>query len=256
MNLEGGMRSKDSDSDTFECIQCGTIVPLSANVCPACGLEIYPADISEDINKDPAKLDIVSFDKLQESIPYHIDYSFIFKWILANIVGEYVAQIMGVLLFRAFYPQASTYVIATIPIFWAVFGILLGLAQWFVLRDRIPARWWMWILATAVGALVGAILIRILNRSGVMLGIGSLILVGATIGLAQYQILGRRFMGARWWILTVTVGWVVDQELTTVHNLMFDFLSEIAFSVITGFVIAWIIQHPISNIKPPNTSAT
>jgi predicted amidophosphoribosyltransferase len=37
-----------SSPDTFACVRCGAPVPVSAAKCPACGLEVYPAESSID----------------------------------------------------------------------------------------------------------------------------------------------------------------------------------------------------------------
>ena len=89
------------------------------------------------------------------------DWNIWFQWILANAIGETVGlggtlvisallllnaqKTMGVLPAAALAVLAGTF----------IEGITVGTAQWLVLRRPMKSiRWWVWVLATAIGAFV------------------------------------------------------------------------------------------------------
>ena len=100
-----------------------------------------------------------------------------------------------------------------------VFGGVVGLAQWLVLRRRIRAGWWA--LATCAGWGLSGVLSGF-NSGGSVSTIGpdagplppilyapvAFSLVVFLLGSAQWLVLRREFVGAAWWLLA-NVGGIV-----------------------------------------------
>lgn len=107
--------------------------------------------------------------------------------------------------------------LATLAVVGAVLGTILGLAQWLVLRGRIPHSN-SWIPATAIGSAIGwsiglmATFVFIgesttslessLLRSSVLGGA-----IGVALGLAQWVVLRRFNHAANAWLLASPLGW-------------------------------------------------
>ncbi|PSB22199.1 CHAT domain-containing protein [Phormidesmis priestleyi ULC007] len=99
-------------------------------------------------------------------------------------------------------------------------GILVGLAQWLVLRKLItrPNRW---VFATGVGWALGRILAALIFSNATDYSMGSILAVifgtpftFALLGLAQWFFLKERFADARWWIFATTVGGTIGVALS------------------------------------------
>ena len=106
--------------------------------------------------------------------------------------------------------------------FGAVFGILLGIAQWLVLRRHVS---WSgrWRLFTAVGGAasfaiaVAIVIIFLPYRSGFIFGsfdtefmaatvLGIVIVIGASLGIAQWFVLRWKISGSGLWVLASAAG--------------------------------------------------
>lgn len=88
-------------------------------------------------------------------------------------------------------------------------SMVTALLQYFVLRQRgINARWW--ILATAVGLVVGKAIENKLLQAGGLFGdadfVPFVIAVSAAVGTAQWLALRRHIPRSGWWILVNVVG--------------------------------------------------
>jgi hypothetical protein len=193
---------------------------------------------------------------------------FIFKWILATGVGDLLAASISVIITWLSARSTNLTTGSTILIFGTTYGVILGTAQWLVIRNRIhPTHWWMWILATIIGTIIGSAIIKSRDLSGFW----SFVASGSTIGFAQYLILRRRFIHTGWWIIIYSVGWVasqaatllVEQGIVGVPSLFFQiinawliiFILEFVFAAITGFTLAWIFQYPIQEETTPHQTS-
>ncbi len=77
-----------------------------------------------------------------------------------------------------------------------VYGAMLGLAQWFVLRHRFRAAGW-WIAATAAGVVVDSSLF------------GGSLATGLVVGSAQWLYLRRQLSRAGWWLPASVLGFAL-----------------------------------------------
>jgi len=105
-------------------------------------------------------------------------------WMLASAVGAYVAFLL-----------LSVVVLGNAVLIYATAGLLIGIAQWLVLRRRIPRAGW-WIAASALGYVAG-------GAAAIAAGAGINALVGQldpttanVLGHTAPNLLGGVFYGA------------------------------------------------------------
>ncbi|MDJ0556474.1 MAG: hypothetical protein QNJ68_18945 [Microcoleaceae cyanobacterium MO_207.B10] len=143
-------------------------------------------------------------------------------------------------------------------------GAIVGLGQWFVLRNRIfRARWWVvvnivaWILigASSLGALgwiaprTEQIWLRLFH------GLINGAVVGAVLGLGQWFVLRRQVYREEWWIvanilawgLGLSLGWAIGGFIYGTINLFIAevvglFVTWFFVAVVTGFVLMRSLQ--------------
>jgi len=122
----------------------------------------------------------------------------------------------------------------------AVNGIVSGITQWIVLRNRIRGAGW-WLLASIGGGLVsGVVSLAVEAVAGVdelVAGIIAGAVRGVIAGTAQWFLLENQVHHAGWWILASTVGGSLGWMLV---------MTKVLVDAITGFVLANLLQRPIS----------
>ena len=140
-------------------------------------------------------------------------------------------------------------------------GILLGLAQWLVLRPYISKSHY-WILNHAVGWVVGFTLglfvVQLLSKTplGMLLGFISF---GLIVALFQYPVLRREIPHLITWIIANVTGWTLGAYLSLLAGGVFfqkamptTFTSVLVTVGITGLVagaitalaLIWIVRQP------------
>jgi hypothetical protein len=123
-------------------------------------------------------------------------------------------------------------------------GAFIGAGQWLLLRGRVRRSGW-WIVATAAGLWLGAIVA--FRAVGMQLPIGQLDLllagagVGLCLGLAQLPVLRADWRRSLIWLLVSALGWlclaaVVGQSLDRTSDLLALGAVPAAF---TGLALAW-----------------
>jgi hypothetical protein len=97
----------------------------------------------------------------------------------------------------------STYLLAP------VMGIVTGAVQYGLLRPILPRMGW-WVPATTGGWLLGMFLVAACIQLHWMVPAQmdlTFLLMGLSIGLAQWPVLRRRLPGAGWWPVASLLGW-------------------------------------------------
>jgi len=147
-------------------------------------------------------------------------------WLLAHVVAFTIGGVLGGAVLRAleqpYYDRLSSALEAgliqagSLAASMAIFGSIVGTAQWLVLRRTLAAAWWA--PATCLGWGMGGILMGF-TAGGSVSSIGpdegpipplltTLVvppLVVLLLGVVQWLILRREFEGAGWWpIVNVT----------------------------------------------------
>jgi hypothetical protein len=88
-------------------------------------------------------------------------------------------------------------------------GLVIGAVQYGILRRTLPRMGW-WAPATVCGWLLGALLTviadRLQGRDPIDIKLAFLLL-GLSIGFAQWLLLRRRLSAAGWWIAANLLGW-------------------------------------------------
>lgn len=105
-------------------------------------------------------------------------------WMLASAVGAYVAFLL-----------LSVVVLSNALLIYATAGLLIGIAQWLVLRNRVPRAGW-WIAASALGYVAGGAA-ALAAGAGLNAAVGQLSpTVANALGHTAPNLLGGLFYGA------------------------------------------------------------
>lgn len=159
-------------------------------------------------------------DSTSEQTTTSIDWGFLFQWVLANTLG----WIAGWFLLGDF-----------------GVGVLVGAAQWVVLRQLVT-KTGGWILLTTAGWLAGVALIV----SGVLLAPGPDLItsmlagavIGAWVGLAQWFVLRQWVQLAGVWIFINLVAWA-----TAFSGFFGSLMAGTVLGVFTGLVLDWLLRN-------------
>jgi hypothetical protein len=121
-------------------------------------------------------------------------------------------------------------------------GILVGVLQWLVLRNKLE-RAGRWVLASLGAASILGIFvfgIGIINKDiGWIVGTG---LLGTVAGVLQWMVLRGQVRRAGWWILASTMGWLVG--IPAGEMVGWNGLGA-AHGIITGAVLVWLLRRPV-----------
>lgn len=211
------------------------------------------------------------------------DWKLWFQWILANAVSETVGLggtllIGGLLLVNA--QQAMVVPAAALTVLAGTFieGIIVGTAQWLVLRRPLEGiRWRVWVLATALGAFVAWTLGMIPSTfmftgadtagaapqqfSDLMVYALAAVMgfvLGSILGVPQWLVLRRHLPKAGWWVPANALAWMVgmvvvfvginfiQSEGSTISMalmlLLFLFAAGAAVGAVHGLVLIWLLR--------------
>lgn len=154
--------------------------------------------------------------------PQRPERSFYPVWILLTTLCIPTALVIDLAILRLIIDSVGDYVYVGgvrritedylgVPIFIPIAALLTGLLQYALLRRYLP-RMGGWVLATLVGWILGYILVAIPDRVGwtdaLLKNIDLVFLVmGLSIGLAQWLLLRGRLPQAAWWIAANILGW-------------------------------------------------
>lgn len=140
-------------------------------------------------------------------------------------------------------------------------GLVIGVAQWLVLRRYLPGAGW-WILASAFGWFLGSLVlmttVEIINpiadflESVIRLGIwGSavtMILYGTVLGAVQWLVLRRHTQRAGWWVLASVIGGAVGGAVGAACSEIPFGSAALTYGVawagsgaVTGMVLVWLL---------------
>jgi hypothetical protein len=140
-------------------------------------------------------------------------------------------------------------------------GLLLGLAQWLVLRPYV-SKSYDWILNHAVGWVVGYTLglyiVQLLSKTPLGMLIGY-ISFGVIVAIFQYPILRREIPHLATWILANVTGWTLGAYIsmlaagvffqnavpTTFTSVLVTVgITGLVAGAITGLALIWIVRQP------------
>lgn len=139
----------------------------------------------------------------------------------------------------------------------AIGGAAIGLAQWFVLRQKFYKAWG-WVLASIVGwGLIGGsglgalgwiaptvTSIPVRAFYGAMNGA----VVGTLFGVAQGLILNNQIYRAWRWILANTIGWALGLALGWTLGAVLRGVTGLFLGEVVGLIWAWLVVAAITGV--------
>jgi serine/threonine-protein kinase len=201
-----------------------------------------------------------------------LGWNFVYKWILADIVGMVVGVVVGlfVLLIAGIIVAIATdntnsdalwEIVSSnrlsMSLAYAALGAVLGTAQWFVLRRQLPQAGG-WVNATAVvnasyGALVaaqnGSFSSQSSGSTDPVLDMAMAVGYGALLGILQWwHCLRKQVPQSSWWILATTVSSVAFEVIELAGGEVASFvLGIIVDGAITGSMMLWLLRRKFSS---------
>lgn len=197
------------------------------------------------------------------------------QWIITNLIG-FCASIpfgfgMNWLLNKTFIQLQSNKVLYIILIYGFV-GIIIGIAQWVILKQYLPKISTMWILSNALALPLGVytFLVVGINTSNILfpyfgdvIAVGILAAIasglgGAIAGLTQWCLLKKWIVHRHFaiiWIFSSLVSCVLAAFISVTISVLINvshfpwnwielaIASAILYSVITGRVLYWFLLH-------------
>jgi hypothetical protein len=140
----------------------------------------------------------------------------------------------------------------------AVTGAAIGVAQWLVLRRRLPLSA-LWVPATAASMAVGLTLGQVVlgdETTAIPMLLRGL-LTGAVIGTAQAVLLRGVLPTPLIWSAVVTVGWPVGWAVTAAFGInlaekwaVFGTSGALVFQLATGLTLAYLLRQA-ARTRPP-----
>lgn len=112
----------------------------------------------------------------------------------------------------------------------------MGILQWLILQRRLQNAWW-WILATTLGWMVGSIIIILLLPEGMDFTAG--LILGLTMGSAQWLVLRQEIHWSGWWIVINIIAWTSGFAL-----LPGIILSGVIAGLITATALELLFRYP------------
>jgi len=210
---------------------------------------------------------------MSERMNMRIEWRFVLRWMAANalgmMVGQAAGQIGGILLGGMLVQSLGD--VAVLLAFAAngfITGALLGLVQRYVMQQEIELnRQWIWLsgLGWAICYPIAALVISATD-AGLDVVAGSLLsglLIGVSIGVAQWWVMRRMVRRAEWWVVTNTVGWLLGPQLATlgvsaaaafgldpatgIGALVASALIGLATGIFSGIALNWLMRYPLES---------
>jgi hypothetical protein len=198
-------------------------------------------------------------EAMSDRAEQRMSWTFWARWIVASAVGAYlgtaVTALVGLVVAKAVGGGAEDSVPGGI-----LLGAGLGIAQWLVLRRRLPgAEQWMW--ASIAGAVVFSVLrhpllLAVSSIPGAVLRIGAFVdalALGASIGFAQWLVLRRHVSRSGWWLVACVGGYGI--ATLPAGKGVSSFGEVMAFLVvppaITGLALVSLFRRPRQETPDP-----
>lgn len=129
-----------------------------------------------------------------------------------------------------------------------VMGLVLGAAQWLVLRSHINGAGW-WILATGLGWAAGFPAgAELANRAGlvsILFGLLAGLTTGAALGLLQWLVLRRHATQAFWWVPVSIFAWASSLIYYRPGSNWLGLMFGLLVGIVSGVALLWLLYRPV-----------
>lgn len=189
-----------------------------------------------------------------------IRWSLWLSWVLASTLGLLVGGAVGTAAVSAAFPLKDDSL--TLALSFAVTGLVIGTAQWLVLRQHLSRIGW-WILASIAGfAMFGTA-----SQANPVEFALAFVVAGAGVGIAQFLVLRPHLTRAGWWVLACTLGFAAFGFVPKVAEVIFAtagyaagvivvLVIVAAYGGITGVVLVWLLRRPIAPKSVPKQTTS
>lgn len=114
-------------------------------------------------------------------------------------------------------------------------GLIIGIAQWLILRPIFSQAWW-WIITSSIGWALGWGLVSLVSPPQIETLVGAIL--GAATGFLQYFILRRWLPKAGWWIIISALGWAIG-----LTGFVSGQLAGAAVGAVTGIAMELMVRY-------------
>jgi hypothetical protein len=228
-----------------------------AVVCVRELLDLFRERLAYDRQKE--------IEAMPERTDLSIGWAFWLRWVLASVGGAYVggatSALVSLVVSKVVGGGAEDRAPTEI-----LLGAGLGIAQWLVLRRRIP-RSGRWTWATIAGALVFAAVSQPLGSAVYAIaapnvgqamayrvsGLVDVVTFGAFLGLAQWLVLRGQVAQSGWWLVASAAGYGIAMLPAGkgVSSLGEVVVYLVVPPAITGFALVRLLSHPSSQEPGP-----
>ena len=208
-------------------------------------------------------------------------WGFLLWWVVATIVGVAVGEVVSGFVGTAVDEVVSGALGEGVGWHWvglrivdgAVYGGVLGILQWLVLRRHMTGVGW-WVMASVAGWGVARVMLSaggldavdavfgvvsgvvsealVMRVVGVVFGVVDGVVYGLVVGVLQWLVLRRQMAETGRWVVASVVGWVgfgiVDQAVDwvgygTVVQEVGEVVGPAMYGVITGIVLVQLLRQ-------------
>jgi hypothetical protein len=232
--------------------QRGEPVPVVEEASATCNqmASIEPTSASSGDADEPPYL-----AEAPERVSGKPGWGFFVLWVLMNAFGGALSLI-----------AADAFWNVGIDVFWVTFWTLAGLAQWIAVRKYVQKAGW-WILASVIGGIMAQATIYVIGSIANDMGLFNVpvlvyfVMMGISVGLAQWLALRKHVRKAGWWILTIAIGVSAVFEgipamiealgigYSALFFALYGALLGAVSGIITGPVLLWLLRHPTTKLE-------
>jgi hypothetical protein len=185
-----------------------------------------------------------------------VSWIFWLQWVFANVLGLIAGLMLGLsAFFIIFQPdnpvsesEAFRSALPAAALAGIVIGIVIGTAQWLILRRYIRVIGWWWILTSTLGWGIGGALGALVES------VNAGAIAGLIMGILQLSVLFRFGRKSIAWVAICIVAWALSESLMSRAMLsevwaIFVILAGVMAGALTGLTMMWVLNHPKQSVQ-------